>query len=925
MRINIVSRLGAASFLLAASAGMALADVVYVDAAGNGDYLQLQPAIDVAADGTVILVRSGSYAGFTIDNRRLLIIEDAGATAKIVGTVTIRNTTASGLVLLAGLEISAPNGMLPGATSLAVSACAGHVRVQDCVLHGGEGATSFPAGGAGGKAADILNSVRVSFSSSNLRGGNGYGFVVFGPDGGPGGAALETRGSALALYDCTLQGGAGGDADYAVPTSAGRGGDSARVLDFGLLASGCSFKGGNGGGTSFTPGDGGHGLFVAAGAQAQLIDNTYVGGLGGWGYGGGFGVTGQPQSGGGSFHALGGVRRRFHANVLAAENGTFSIDVAGEQGDRVWLMSSGKPGYAYMPSLAGIALIPFPTFLTLRPLGTLSASGSGSFSVRTPTLNGAVDVQRSFLQGLVQSAAGVQLLGSPMHLVTLNCSALLPDCNANAECDSCDLLRSVSTDCDANGIPDECESDCNTNGIADACDITAGTSLDQNHNGVPDECEPQTTWYVDDSAPAGGNGSAAAPFQVLAQPFGLAISGDTILVADGVYKGPQNRDLNFGGRELVVRSLGGQVNCTIDCDGSGRAFRIDAGTSSASRVDGFAIINGNKTTSQDSAGGAIFMQHTSAAIADCRFVNNWASSGGGAIFIDHGSPEIRGCSFVANLTWGNGGALSLGSNEGAGIVDCAFVSNTAGRGGAIDASYGNALATWMRIERCAFLDNSGTIRGGALHVQSMPLQLDQCLMAGNRSAQGGALFEYRCDLRLIQCTLVDNQASSAAGAMYMDSGSGNPVARIVRNSIFWGNTSPSGAQFEARFGLLDVDSCSIQNSAAAMLVLAPATLIYGAHNQVASPKFVDPDGADNNVATVGDNDYRLSPASPCIDAGENAEVELDCFDLDGDGIINEFVPFDFDGATRMVDVPLAPDTGLGTAPLVDLGAWERQP
>ena len=37
----------------------------------------------------------------------------------------------------------------------------------------------------------------------------------------------------------------------------------------------------------------------------------------------------------------------------------------------------------------------------------------------------------------------------------------------------------TSHDCNANGLPDECEADCNINGIADGCDIDLGTSLDE--------------------------------------------------------------------------------------------------------------------------------------------------------------------------------------------------------------------------------------------------------------------------------------------------------------------------------------------------------------------------------------------------------------------------------------------------------------
>ncbi len=69
------------------------------------------------------------------------------------------------------------------------------------------------------------------------------------------------------------------------------------------------------------------------------------------------------------------------------------------------------------------------------------------------------------------------------------------DCNANGIPDECD------TDCNGNGVPDECDiaccdglpscSDCNENGIPDGCDVASGHSEDDNQNGIPDECEAQ--------------------------------------------------------------------------------------------------------------------------------------------------------------------------------------------------------------------------------------------------------------------------------------------------------------------------------------------------------------------------------------------------------------------------------------------------
>jgi hypothetical protein len=65
------------------------------------------------------------------------------------------------------------------------------------------------------------------------------------------------------------------------------------------------------------------------------------------------------------------------------------------------------------------------------------------------------------------------------------------DCNGNGIPDDCDIADGTSVDCNANGIPDECElatKDCNGNGIPDDCDIAAGAP-DCNANGIPDSCE----------------------------------------------------------------------------------------------------------------------------------------------------------------------------------------------------------------------------------------------------------------------------------------------------------------------------------------------------------------------------------------------------------------------------------------------------
>jgi hypothetical protein len=101
----------------------------------------------------------------------------------------------------------------------------------------------------------------------------------------------------------------------------------------------------------------------------------------------------------------------------------------------------------------------------------------------------------------------------------------------------------------------------------------------------------------------------------------------------------------------------------------------------------------------------------------------------------------------------------------------------------------------------------------------------------------------------------------------------------------------------------------------------------GDGNIDADPLFVDPDGPDDDPNTWEDNDYRLNPGSPCIDAGDNDAVPADTPDLDGDGDTSEPIPIDLDRRLRRADRVDTPDTGnpgvLGP-PVVDMGAYEYQ-
>jgi len=66
----------------------------------------------------------------------------------------------------------------------------------------------------------------------------------------------------------------------------------------------------------------------------------------------------------------------------------------------------------------------------------------------------------------------------------------------------------------------------------------------------------------------------------------------------------------------------------------------------------------------------------------------------------------------------------------------------------------------------------------------------------------------------------------------------------------------------------------------------------------------------------------LLATSNAIDAGDNNAVPPDTVDQDGDGNTSEPLPYDLDNTRRFTDVDGLAETGNGTSPIVDMGAYE---
>lgn len=153
-----------------------------VEPTGTQNFSDLQPAIDAAGDGDVLLVAAGSYGSFSIDGKALWIVALPGALARVEGTARVQNLAPDQTVVLIGLTVDPPtptSGLEEDGTALWLEANPGHVRLQDCSFIGatGEGdGQCQPFGHIDGwHAVRAIANQRIAFAGCTIQGGAGTG------------------------------------------------------------------------------------------------------------------------------------------------------------------------------------------------------------------------------------------------------------------------------------------------------------------------------------------------------------------------------------------------------------------------------------------------------------------------------------------------------------------------------------------------------------------------------------------------------------------------------------------------------------------------------------------------------------------------------------------------------------------------------
>jgi len=293
----------------------------------------------------------------------------------------------------------------------------------------------------------------------------------------------------------------------------------------------------------------------------------------------------------------------------------------------------------------------------------------------------------------------------------------------------------------------------------------------------------------------------------------------------------------------------------------------DAGGTAVSTLDGFTITGGNANGSGDlNKGGGMFSTGTGIVVQNIIFKYNTALNNGAGLYNASGNPALDNVTFLVNRASYNGGGMYSTSTNAVSLTDVAF--------------FGNAASN-----------------GAGLYVDGMALTLVNAVFSGNvADYDGGGIASNVALLTLINTTFsantaISNQNSRGGGlANYI----GNTA--VIANTIFWGNQAPNDPL------IYNEGTVTITYS------LTQGGVYTGTGNISADPRFADADGGDNIRGTL-DDDLRLRNTSPAIDAGDNEAVPLG-------------VTTDLAGASRFVNHPLA-DTGHGTPPIVDMGAYEK--
>ncbi len=382
---------------------------------------------------------------------------------------------------------------------------------------------------------------------------------------------------------------------------------------------------------------------------------------------------------------------------------------------------------------------------------------------------------------------------------------------------------------------------------------------------------PQATTITFHVVDSDGTLYVPSEYPTIQAAIDVALDHDVVIVAPGTYTGTGNKNLNFVGKAITVRSSEPNdpnivAATVIDCANSGRGFRFNNGEEPNSVVSGFTITRGY----EDSVGGGIFCNGTSPTIENCIITGNKAIRGGG-IYQCNG--PIINCIIENNKAAGS----EFGFSEGGGLYNC------------------NGL-----ISNCVITGNSSIQMGGGLF--ACHGTISNCFISGNVASAvrgiswGGGL--YACDNVIENCIISSNKASSYGGGIYCHGDYPKIQNCIIRNNNGGGicslsNSRPTitnctvygnNASSLSNGGIYCAGIASLSNC----IIWANGDDLYGCSATYSCISDTNDGGTgvihtDPCFINAAAGNLHLLHNSPCIDAGDPDFIpESNKTDIDGD-------------------------------------------
>ncbi len=327
-------------------------------------------------------------------------------------------------------------------------------------------------------------------------------------------------------------------------------------------------------------------------------------------------------------------------------------------------------------------------------------------------------------------------------------------------------------------------------------------------------------YYVDASAISGAkNGTSwANAYTDLQSAITVAVSGDTIRVAEGTYRptSGEDRTLTFhltcgvtleggypaGGSDVRDPDehetiLSGDIGDPNDAtDNSYHVVRAGCSTADVMVLDGFTVTAGNANRPSDNPedpanwfedrrGAGLFIANGSLTVTNVVFSSNSAADSGGGMLAYGTSPTLTNVTFSGNSARYLGGGVQqlYGTLT---LVNVNLTGNSAIAGGGVGVKFGTARVASSTFSNNAASSGAGFFADGGDHA------FTNVTFTGNmaENSGGGIHLNNGTCATLTHVTIAGNTASIGAGLNLGGKDSGSSACNFVRNSIIWENSEP---------------------------------------------------------------------------------------------------------------------------------------